>query len=627
MSQATVRCRNCDTAVPAGAFCAECGAHLPPRRGDGPAWLRPNAFCAAPHESVFQPSPASSLLPQLSELTRRPFTIGLVLLVASMAVLVENHLPGGLITVAALGLPLLVIIYWGRAGVFGDIPRWAVVTTVVLAVGLAVGWVLLTGDLVDRTTAGSPFEAGAAGRRVLRDGLGIAEGGTVLMLLPAAVVRLVWRSGRKSLDGFAIGALGALLFTAAATLTRLAPQFATDTISRNQPVRWLFFEAAVRGVAVPLTAACAGGLIGTALWFNRSHKPGSRVTEPLLIAAFAMFGAAVLGVYAAVGWADVEGSSQLWVLAWHLGMALVALIVLRLGLQLALLHEDSDHAVGESLLCTHCRHVIPEWGFCPACGVAIGTATSRSLRERRRITPDAGALWPGYEVPAHSYDRDQPSRRWAVPALGVWLATMAGLTAAFIGVAALTVSPPPRYNCPPDCGTPPQGRPVSTNPRFTAKDGSFSVAYPAPGTNYAVTTDDVGVTATFTAGDGGVLLLTSEPAAGRTAEDVAHAFLGARLPHATMAFEIPNAMVGFEPGYGEVADVFPLNLDSSFTRTRAVVIVAIKNDLALIAAAKGPFRQFGPASGPGRPSPTNLQIAEDMSRYVDSFRWAEDPPG
>lgn len=627
MSHATVRCPDCDTAVPAGAFCAECGAHLPPRSGDGPAWLRANSFCAAPQESVFQPSLASSLLPQLSELTRRPFNLGLVLLVLSMAVLVESHLPGGLITVAALGLPLLVIIYWARAGAFGDIPRWAVLTTAVLAVGLAVGWVLLTGDLVDRTTAGSPFEAGAAGRRVLRDGLGVAEGGAILMLLPAAVVRVLWRSRRKALDGFVIGGLSALLFTATATLTRLAPQFASGAISRNQPVRWLFFEATVRGLAIPLTAACAGGLIGTALWFNRSHKPRSRVTEPLLIVALALFGAAVLGVYAAVGWADVEGSSQLRVLAWHLGMALVALIVLRLGLQLALLHEDSDHPIGDAVLCSHCRHVVPEWEFCPACGVAVGAATSRSRRERRRLTPDAEGLWPGYGVPAPRYDSEHPARRWAVPVLGAWLAALTALTAVFVGVPALTVSPQPRYNCPPDCGTPPQGKPVSSNPRFTAKDGSFSVAYPAPGTNYSVATDDTGVTATFTAGDGGTLRLTSEPAAGRTAEAVARAFIDSRIPNATKAFEIPNAMVGFEPGYGEVADVFPVSLDSSFTRTRAVVIVAIKNNLALIAAAKGPFRQFGPNSGPGRPSPTNLQIAEDMSRYVNSFRWAEDPLG
>ena len=50
-------------------------------------------------------------------------------------------------------------------------------------------------------------------------------------------------------------------------------------------------------------------------------------------------------------------------------------------------------------------------------------------------------------------------------------------------------------------------------------------------------------------------------------------------------------------------------------------------DHALIAATVGPFHEFGPTFGPGRPSPTNLQIAEDMGRYVNSFRWRGDPPG
>ena len=66
-----------------------------------------------------------------------------------------------------------------------------------------------------------------------------------------------------------IGALGALTFTAAATLTRLAPQFATGMISRNRPINSFIIEAGIRGLAVPLTAAAVGGLVGAALWFTR----------------------------------------------------------------------------------------------------------------------------------------------------------------------------------------------------------------------------------------------------------------------------------------------------------------------------------------------------------------------
>ena len=170
------------------------------------------------------------------------------------------------------------------------------------------------------------------------------------------------------------------------------------------------------------------------------------------------------------------------------------------------------------------------------------------------------------------------------------------------------------------------GHPVSANPRFTAPGGSFSVAYPGPGSAYMVTTEQSGVTARFVGGDGGELRLTSRPATERPAREIAKDFIAATFPAARKSFEIPNAMVGFQPGYGEVDDVFPLDLDTSFTRMRVIVIVAVKNDLALIAAGAGPFHEFSPNFGPGRPSPANVQIAEDMGRYVNSFQWKGDPP-
>jgi len=598
-----VRCPECGAAVPSGDFCSDCGAYLTPCRGRKPAWLRPGAFCAAPDESVFRPSWAV-LLPQVRSPGRRPFVAGLAIMVLTMAVLVELYRPRAIITVAALGLPLLLVICWRRAGVLQGRPRWALVTTVALAVGLAIGWVLVTGDLVT-TLAESPFDAGTAGRRVLRDGLGIAEGGTLLMLIPAVVVRLMWRSPRNPLDGLVIGALSALLFTATATLTRLAPQFALAPLSRDKHVHGLFFEAAVRGLSVPVAAACAGGLIGCLLWFQRPATKSGRAAEPWPIVGLAILGVAVLGLYAFMGRSDGESAPALAVLVEHVGLALFALLALRLGMQLALLHGSRQEPTGESVDCVYCGTTVPQSAFCPSCGLSTGATTVPSHACR----PTAAGWGSAWRVPV------------------IWLACMAALYGVFVAVPAVSVEPPARYACPPDCGSPPKGSPVSTNPRFVAPDGSFSVAYPAQGTAYELKIDDRGVTATFVLGDGGKMRLTSEPAAGRTAQEIAQAFVTKRFPTAVTAFEIPNAMVGFVPGYGEVADIFPLNLGTNAKRLRSVIVVAIKNDLALIAATVGPFHEFGPTFGPGRPSPTNLQIAEDMGRYVNSFRWRGDPPG
>ena len=207
----------------------------------------------------------------------------------------------------------------------------------------------------------------------------------------------------------------------------------------------------------------------------------------------------------------------------------------------------------------------------------------------------------------------------------IWIASIAVIAAALVGVSAMIHKPPVRYVCPPDCGRPPTGTPVEINPRFTAADGAFSVSHPAPSAAYRITTKPNGVTAEFLAGDGGTLQLFSEPANNRSPRDIAKALVDKTFPDTRTAYQIPNAMVGYQSGYGEVADCWPQGANSSYLRMRVLVMVAVKNDLALVAAAVGPFHQFGPDFGFGKPSGANLQLALDMGKYVNSFSWRGDP--
>ena len=135
-----------------------------------------------------------------------------------------------------------------------------------------------------------------------------------------------------------------------------------------------------------------------------------------------------------------------------------------------------------------------------------------------------------------------------------------------------------------------------------------------------------GVTAVLRAGDGGTMRLFSEPARGRTAQEIAVALLNETFPDTKTSYEIPNTMVGYERGYGVAADLWPQGAMSTSTRMRIIVMVAVKNDLALIAGAVGPYRAFGPDFGSGKPSAASLQLALDMGKYVNSFAWRGDPP-
>ena len=387
-------------------------------------------------------------------------------------------------------------------------------------------------------------------------------------------------------------------------------------------------------MAVPVTAAAVGGLIGAALWFTRPASKADKHTG-YIRAVLALFAAAVMAVYAALGLVDVAGIPQAPQLVVHLTVTFVALLLLRIGLHLALLHEAHDEIHSdEPLLCPHCHHVVPDMAFCPACGVATRAASRSSRKERRQTRPTSrapdepttDATHPGYSVTAGTYTAPPVRRTSHLRLLRNWGVAIAVVAFAFVGLSVIIHQPPARYVCPPDCGHPPTGEPVAVNPRFTAPDGAFSVSYPAPSPAYKITTNPNGIRADFLGGDGGTMQLMSQPANGRTAEEIAKGLVKETFPDTKTAYEIPNAMVGYAPGYGLVADCWPQGANSNYMRMRVIVMVAVKNDLALIAAAVGPFRQFGPDFGLGKPSGANLQLALDMGKYVNSFSWRGDPP-
>jgi hypothetical protein len=280
-----------------------------------------------------------------------------------------------------------------------------------------------------------------------------------------------------------------------------------------------------------------------------------------------------LGIFVAEGIIDINGAPDPPTLLLHVVLTSLTFVALRVSLQLAVLTESS----------------------CSDCGALLNC-------------PDPSRQHPPSVL------------RMAVPVTTVIAVALGALFSSEVLVTDKT----PFYQCPPDCGKPPMGTPVAINPRYTAPNGDFSVSYPAPDSAYRVTLKNDGVRAEFTAGDTGILELFSQPRRGRTAREIVNQILQQRFPGAQTAYEIPNAMVGYEPGYGVVADAWPVS--GAYTRVRIVVLAAFKYDLALIAGAAGPYHPYGPDFGPGKPTGTNLQIALDMGKYVNSFSWKGDPP-
>jgi hypothetical protein len=513
--------------------------------GDG-GTLRMDTYVLAPDEQVLRLSVASSLFPHLPLRSRNVFRVGLAALFLLLIALGVLRLQAPMIAVSALGLPLVFLLYLYETDIHRELTVRMLVPTALLGIGLGVGWALATGSLVADFYDVSL--ANASSRRLAQlVGVAVPVGAAILMLVPTVVMRLVHPT-RESLDGFVIGSLSAISFTGAATLARMAPQFATGTVAGDRPASVMLFQACVQGVAIPLMTAAMGGLVGAALWFGRPK-----------FLAIAVLAALVL--FAAVGLWEATPALEGMDLGAHLMFAAIALLALRLGLQYCVLHEEHQAANPDGRVTTH-----------------------------RQLFKTLGA--------------------------GLVVVVAAGLTASVIATPSK-----PRYMCPPDCGRPPIGEPIDINPRFFAEDGEFSVQYPAPGSLYKPTLYQDWVALEYLGGDTGVLDLWGEPAGNRTARQVVEKMITDYYPDATLDYEIPNAMVGYEPGYGAVFDDYPQDTSGVFTRLRIVALAAVKNDYALAVTAVGPYHEFTPDFGTGHPSGVNLALALDMGKYVNSFRW------
>ncbi len=379
-------CRVCGQEVPAGKFCGRCGARLTREPGGGPDWLRMRNYVAAPGENVFQPSIVSSMFPHLPSRSHGSFRFGLVFVLIALVVFCVLHWYVSMVAVATFAPLLLFVIYLAETGVIADLPWRVWALTVVLGIAAGVGWALLTGAIVAESySLGLGTNVPTA--RLLQTALVIPFGGLLAMQLPTVGVRLTRPPVRESLDGFVIGVLGATVFTVSVTMVRLVQEIGAGITISDQAVTDLLIEAGVRGLTMPLTAAAVSGLVGIGLWYSR--RPGGSRVRPLAVGGLLLVVAAA--AYANVGLVEVlRIATELQFLV-HVVLALAAVMALRVGLQMAVVHEPQDPGHPElPILCPGCGHVVPDVAFCPACGLASHAASRTSRAARRRHRPQPG---------------------------------------------------------------------------------------------------------------------------------------------------------------------------------------------------------------------------------------------
>ncbi len=386
----TRQCPACRSVVPDAGFCGVCGARLDGPVGNWAILLRPRVYANAHQEPIWTPRVSSALFPRVPGKPRKPFRLALILVLIAIPVLAAARIPGPLGVLSILGWPLIFLIYSWRSEVFRDIPLRILMATGVLGAGLGVSWWLFTGTMVANRYGVSTGESLLL-IPVLNVGLLLSLGGAVLMLVPALVTRLFPVPVREALDGFVVGAGGALWYSTAATTTILGPQFA-EGLMEEQSAGRLLEDSLTYGIVNSICATAAGGLIGLSLWFQPDRRPGRDPRR----ARTALSICTALGVLTYPGlWIvdslELPRAADALV---KLTLAVLALLAVRCGIQIALLHETPDPATGDPILCVHCERVVPDMAFCAACGTAA-RASSRSSRRLRHQYPPVRQPAPG----------------------------------------------------------------------------------------------------------------------------------------------------------------------------------------------------------------------------------------
>jgi hypothetical protein len=186
---------------------------------------------------------------------------------------------------------------------------------------------------------------------------------------------------------------------------------------------------------------------------------------------------------------------------------------------------------------------------------------------------------------------------------------------------------PSKPTCGIACYHPPTGPPVSAAHTWTSSRYHFSVGWfddagglPAP----HVATDAADLVLDY--GDNGVIRFAGLPADGRSPEEVATQFVTSLGVQAQEAYQIPNAQVGYQLGFGAAYDIAEQSSSGSGGQTRLIVQVAQRGPLDILTASEGPYVRFTSGGvSDGHPSPADSVIASVADAPINSVRWPGDP--
>jgi hypothetical protein len=621
-------CPHCGAAVPAAEYCGACGAHLAyPHAG---AARRFHAYAPFPEEPVLRISVTTSMFPHLSRNSKLLFRLAVGVIVALLVLFALLKWQAPMIAVAACGFPILYLLYVVEI----DDPerssfRVPVAVALLLGAVLGVAWGIVGGRFVDRAlslTLGVSLTTSNA----LIAAVVVPAVGVVLMAVPVTVLRIA-RHSSESLDGFVLGAVGALAFGLAASIEQLSSLLRTGQVSELSFTSTLT-QVALRGFASPLIAALTIGLFGAGLWLRRHNRVAGfqRVaTQPVFALAFALL------VAVGLGFCDIAVLPDLALLLVHLVAAALVVVVTRVCLHDILLAELHPVTIGAPEVCPHCRRLVPAMAFCPHCGVAR-VATAPRHRAQPAATPAVTGGVAALGLPGSVHFRHVgPDEESELPRLGhlrvfaLMLSVMAVASVALV-ITSVVLQPPPPIPCHQlfKCaGGPGLDQLVTNGHQYSSSKYGFSLEY-GPNSGVHVSTSDVTIDYVSDNGSAewGQVQIAGLPSNGMSATQVVSTVAQQIDSNAQPVYVVPNPFVGFQYGAGEAYNYVVNGSSNSQGLGRMIILAAVRGELALIVVDSGPYLLFSNSNNTvmginPHASPADQFAALFADPVVNSVKW------
>jgi hypothetical protein len=334
----------------------------------------------------------------------------------------------------AILVPLVAALYLHDVDIYEDEPALVIAFTLVWGAASGVVIALLTHVL-----APTGIDQIASGQRAspLITVLLLPVLELVLAVAGPAIVLLPHRRFNDVLDGVTFGAATAAALTATEVIVSGYKLFEHGLAPGGAVLPWIWRLLTIR-LALPILAMAATGAACGALWLRyrapaRDRNALGALGHPipaLLLCARLLVAAAAGQRWLAVG-------------AWFatlLVLDAIALVWLRLMLQLGLREEAADREIGPDMTCPNCGQPTPQHTFCANCGVAL-----RALPKRRGEPRTAAA------------PRPSPTRLGIRGRVLGFAAFIAALAIALVLIRTMTpAKAEPRCGGSTQCGQPPQ---------------------------------------------------------------------------------------------------------------------------------------------------------------------------